>query len=299
MDDNYKNLEIYKYFKESKLHSSKGNTFFPVYEELFSKYRGKKITFVEIGVKWGGSLFMWKSYFGPSAKIIGIDFDPETKKLEKYGFEIFIGDQSSKKFWDDFFSKVGNIDILLDDGGHTNENQILTLNNTVEYINDNGIVLIEDSLSSYNKKFFNPSKYSFINYSKFLVDDINSRVKKIYKYTGLQKKNSLKDKIYSIKYFTNFVVFFIDRSKCVDLVHQMNRDLSVNYEKIIKDDYLNPRWNSEIYKNHFLNFFKKIKANLPIIKIFLRFLRLNVIFSKINKFFTIIKINKKLKKFFK
>ena len=79
----------------------------------------------------------------------------------------------------------------------------------------------------------------------------------------------------------------------------MNRDLSVNYEKIIRDDYLNPRWNSEIYKNHFLNFFKKIKANLPIIKIFLRFLRLNVIFSKINKFFTIIKINKKLKKFFK
>ena len=67
---------------------------------------------------------------------------------------------------------------MLDDGGHTNENQILTLNNTVEYINDNGIVLIEDSLSSYNKKFFNPSKYSFINYSKFLVDDINSRVKK-------------------------------------------------------------------------------------------------------------------------
>ena len=299
MDEDYKNLEIYKYFKESKLHSSKGNTFFPVYEELFSKYRGKKITFVEVGVKWGGSLFMWKNYFGPSAKIIGIDFDPDTKKLEKYGFEIFIGDQSSKKFWDDFFLKVGNIDILLDDGGHTNENQILTLNNTVEHVNDNGIVLIEDSLSSYNKKFFNPSKYSFINYSKFLVDDINSRVKEIYKYIGLQKKNSLKDKIYSIKYFTNFVVFFIDRSKCVDFIPQMNRHLSVNYEKIIKDDYSNPRWKSEIYRNNFLNFFKKIKANFPIFKRFFRFLKLNVIFSEINKFIIIIKINKKLKKFFK
>ena len=299
MDDNYKNLEIYKYFKESKLHTSKGNTFFPVYEELFSKYRGKKITFVEIGVKWGGSLFMWKNYFGSSARVIGVDFDSDTKKLEKYGFEIFIGDQSSKKFWDSFFSKVGKIDILLDDGGHTNENQILTLNNTVNNINDDGLILIEDTLSSYNKKFFNPSRYSFINYSKFLVDDINSRVKKISKYTGLSKINSLKDRIYSIKYFTNFVAFYVNRSKCVDLVHQMNRDLTKDYEKIIDDNYSNPRWKSEIYKNNFVNLLIKIKSKSPKIEKIFNFLKLRNNLNRIIKFLQIIKINQKLKKFFK
>ena len=86
------NTKIQKYInilKNPNFTVVKATLFFPVYEELFSKYRGKKITFVEVGVKWGGSLFIWKNYFGPSAKIIGIDFDPDAKKLEKYGFEIF------------------------------------------------------------------------------------------------------------------------------------------------------------------------------------------------------------------
>ena len=58
MQNDYKKLDIYKFFQESKLLSTKGNTFFDVYSELLSKYKNKKITFVEIGVKWGGSLFM-------------------------------------------------------------------------------------------------------------------------------------------------------------------------------------------------------------------------------------------------
>ena len=41
--------------------------------------------------KWGGSLLMWKKFFGDNARIIGVDLYPETKKLEKQGFEIFIG----------------------------------------------------------------------------------------------------------------------------------------------------------------------------------------------------------------
>ena len=118
---------------------------------------------------------MWKRFFGKKRRIIGIDLDPSAKELEKFGFEIFIGDQSSKKFWDDFFSNVGSIDILLDDGGHTNEHQILTLNYVLDNINNGGIIIVEDVICSYQKKFDNPSKYSFINYSKFLIDDLNGR----------------------------------------------------------------------------------------------------------------------------
>ena len=61
----------------------------------------KKITFVEIGIGNGGSLFMWKKFFGKKARIIGIELNPDAKKLEKFGFEIFIGDQS-----DPFFGKI-------------------------------------------------------------------------------------------------------------------------------------------------------------------------------------------------
>ncbi len=75
-------IEIYRHYRNSKYLSIKHSSYFQVYEELLSKYRNKKITFVEIGVFNGGSLFMWRSYFGPEARIIGIDFNPEAKKWE-------------------------------------------------------------------------------------------------------------------------------------------------------------------------------------------------------------------------
>ena len=40
----------YKYFKKSKFFSSKHKNYFQIYDTLFSKYRNKKITFVEIGI---------------------------------------------------------------------------------------------------------------------------------------------------------------------------------------------------------------------------------------------------------
>ena len=101
--DDYKNLDIYKSFIKSELFCTKANIYFHVYEEIFQKFRNKKITFVEIGVQRGGSLLMWRDWLGPDARIIGVDLDPNAKKMEKYGFEIFIGDQSSPNFWNNFF----------------------------------------------------------------------------------------------------------------------------------------------------------------------------------------------------
>jgi hypothetical protein len=87
-------LDIYKCYESAKYLSVKHSSYFQVYEELFSKYRGKKITFVEIGVLNGGSLFMWRNYFGSESRIIGVEFNPAAKKWEKDGFEIYIGSQS-------------------------------------------------------------------------------------------------------------------------------------------------------------------------------------------------------------
>ena len=105
---NYKKTNSYKSFIKSKYLSLKYKNYFNVYDKLFNKYRNKKITFVEVGVFSGGSLFMWRNFFGKKAKIIGIDLNPESKKFEKYGFKIFIGDQSKEKFWKNFFSKIGH-----------------------------------------------------------------------------------------------------------------------------------------------------------------------------------------------
>ena len=74
-------------WKCSPYPSTKITSYFPVYVELFSKLRNTKCTFVETGVLLGGSLFMWRKWLGESARIIGIDLNPEAKKWEKHQLE--------------------------------------------------------------------------------------------------------------------------------------------------------------------------------------------------------------------
>ena len=109
----------YRAFTESPEASFKHTTYFPVYDVLLQRYQNTPITFVEIGVLNGGSLFMWRKFFGDSARIIGIDLNPEAKKWEEHGFEIFIGSQEDPTFWAEFCESVEEIDVVLDDGGHT------------------------------------------------------------------------------------------------------------------------------------------------------------------------------------
>lgn len=199
-----KNLS-YKAFSKSKFKSIKHSTYFEVYDDLFSNYRNKKITFVEIGILSGGSLFMWRKFFGPKARIIGIDLNPIARKWTKYGFEIFIGDQSDVKFWKLFKKKVGMIDIILDDGGHRYIDQITSIENIISNIKDGGLVVVEDTHTSYMNGF-GDRKYSFINYIKNKVDKINYNSHKLNKISSDQK-------IWSIKVYESIVALFIKNKK--------------------------------------------------------------------------------------
>jgi hypothetical protein len=198
-------------FKNSENFSTKHIKYFDVYERLLEKFRGKDVTFVEIGVFNGGSLDVWKKYFSKKSRIIGIDLNPQCKKFQKDNIEIYIGSQSDQDFWDFFFDKVGPVDIVIDDGGHTNIQQIITAVNVIPNINNNGILIVEDTHASYMKKFNNPSNYSFINFVKKGIDDINST------FPGLTKfKFSLNKYLYSIEFFESIVAFKIDQKKCIE-----------------------------------------------------------------------------------
>ena len=85
---------------------------------------------------------MWREFFGKDARIIGVDNNPNAKKLEEHGFEIHIGDQGSSDFWQRVFKSVGSIDVLIDDGGHTNEQQIVTVSSSLEHINPGGKIIV-------------------------------------------------------------------------------------------------------------------------------------------------------------
>ena len=166
--------ESYKSYIKSPYKSIKYSTYFHSYDHFFSKYRNQNITFVEIGVLGGGSLFMWRDYFGPNARIIGVDLNPNAKKWEADGFEIYIGSQSDTGFWDEFIENVGLVDIVLDDGGHTYEQQIITTEALLTSMKDGGIIVIEDTHTSYMDGF-GPKSKSFIEYSKKLIDEVNMR----------------------------------------------------------------------------------------------------------------------------
>ena len=97
---------IKKLFNDSPYLSTKHSSYFYAYEKIFSRFVNKRIIFVEVGILNGGSLFMWRKYFGNNARIIGIDNNPKAKIWEKEGFEIFIGDQGDKNFWDNFKKKL-------------------------------------------------------------------------------------------------------------------------------------------------------------------------------------------------
>lgn len=160
---------------KSKYLSSKHESYFEVYDKYFSQFSGKKITFVEIGIFGGGSLFMWREFFGKQARIIGIDLDENAKKWRDHGFEIFIGDQSSPSFWSDFFAEVGDVDIILDDGGHTYEQQIVTALSSMKNLRDGGLFVVEDAHTSFMKEFGFPSRYTFVEWAKSKIADLNSR----------------------------------------------------------------------------------------------------------------------------
>ena len=61
--------------------------------------------------------------------------------------EIFIGNQAENSFWKNFYKQVGKVDILLDDGGNC-EQQINTVNNSVNYINDGGMIIVETPIQA-------------------------------------------------------------------------------------------------------------------------------------------------------
>lgn len=170
--------DIEKYFKENtSLSIHKWQHYFDVYDRHFSRYRGTDVHIVEFGVSEGGSLQMWKNYFGPDCKIYGVDINPYCKELEEDRIKIFIGDQEDRDFLKRLAKEIPRIDILIDDGGHRMQQQINTFEELFPYIEENGVYLCEDTHTSYWKGWGGggyKKKGTFVEYTKNFIDYINA-----------------------------------------------------------------------------------------------------------------------------
>lgn len=118
--------------------------YFDAYHRHFAKFIGRPITVVEIGIFSGGSLPMWRKYFGPGCHVHGIDIMPECKVYSGEGVTIHIGDQADRAFWRQFRASVPSVDIVIDDGGHEARQQIITLEEILPHLNPGGVYACED-----------------------------------------------------------------------------------------------------------------------------------------------------------
>jgi hypothetical protein len=193
-------------FTNSPYYSIKHTNYFDVYDKLLRKFIGEKIVFVEIGILDGGSLFMWRDFFGKGARIIGVDLNPEARKWREHGFEIFIGDQSNSKFWIDFYGEVGDIDVILDDGGHRNDQQIITTMSALPHVKDGGLIIIEDTQTSF-MKFESFQKYSFVSFLKSKIESLFARSDEL-----TLKKDLFSDSVHSIEFFTGICALHVNRN---------------------------------------------------------------------------------------
>lgn len=218
------NNDLFDYFNNNnKRLIHKWLHYFPIYESHFSRFREKSPKILEVGVFHGGSLQMWKDYFGKGCEIYGIDIDPNCKMLEEESVQIFIGSQTDRDFLRDIKNKIGSVDILIDDGGHTMEQQITTYEELFSLVDENGVYLCEDLHTSYWSDWGGGLKKSdtFIEYSKNFIDYINSHHwRESSDVDGKPFANSVK----SISYYDS--VFVIEKQQKLPLIPRMTGNWS-------------------------------------------------------------------------
>ena len=154
----------------------KWHHYIPIYEQYFSKFRDKELRFLEIGVSRGGSLQMWRKYFGSRATIFGIDIDQECLEFNGVHGQVRIGSQIDENFLRHVISEMGGVDVVLDDGSHDMEHIEKTLKILFPLLSEGGVYLIEDLHTAYWRSFHGGygAKRNFVRTISKLMNDMHS-----------------------------------------------------------------------------------------------------------------------------
>ena len=146
------------------------------YYTYFHHLQSAKLKLLEIGVGDGASHRMWCEYF-PHADIFGIDSTPGCKKHEQDRLKIYIGSQTDRAFLAKVAADIGKIDILIDDGGHTMQQQTVAFQALFPVVAAGGVYVIEDTHTSYQQPgcstLYRDSPKTTIEYIKDLIDIVN------------------------------------------------------------------------------------------------------------------------------
>jgi hypothetical protein len=120
--------------------SSHGYT--KIYDQLFSVQREKPVRLLEVGVKKGGSLKLWRDYFSIDSMIYGLDINQGAPQFQyEPNIKVLLGD--SRDPLSSVFERQC-LDIIVDDGYHSLTIQRETFENLSRYLCPSGKYLVED-----------------------------------------------------------------------------------------------------------------------------------------------------------
>lgn len=178
--------------------------YFPIYERHFAPWKNRSLTFLEIGVQNGGSLQMWQRYFGPMAKIVGLDIDPTCERHASPGIFMEIGDQSSPEVLQRIIEKYGVPDVVLDDGSHQMDHLKATFDYLYPKMGKNGVFMVEDLHTAYWPEFGGGlnAPNSFMNFAKECTDRLNWAHSR-----GAVPEDSIGRDTFAISFYDSIVCF--------------------------------------------------------------------------------------------
>jgi hypothetical protein len=133
-----------------------------MYTKYLQPMRDQPLKMLEIGLGCdmnygpGKSYYTWLEFF-PHVELYYIEYDAEcaAKWTDKtMGATIFAGDQSNVTFLEEFIASTGgDFDVIVDDGGHTMRQQIVSFETLFPAVRPGGIYFCEDLQTSYDVNY--------------------------------------------------------------------------------------------------------------------------------------------------
>jgi len=125
------------------------HSYIEVYESILAPYRETALNILEIGILGGASLKMWEQYF--TGKVYGIDCTDQPlggkfdlrPMIESGKHNIVIMDATNEEQIEKNFAGI-KFDVIIDDGSHAVEHQLLSYFHFRKHLSLEGIYIIED-----------------------------------------------------------------------------------------------------------------------------------------------------------
>lgn len=165
--------QMFRAKQGSQVH--KWHHYLELYERHLGDFRGKRFRMLEIGVFRGGSLELWRQYFGSDAIIYGIDIDPSCAAFDGVAGHVRVGSQADQAFLEAVVAEMGGVDVVIDDGSHDSRHLLASFNVLFPKLSEGGVYIAEDLHCCYWPAYSGGYRWpwSFIEAMKSIIDDMH------------------------------------------------------------------------------------------------------------------------------